>query len=239
MIPPFADHPLIREFNAIKRYFRQHETEESRSRLLQFRQYARMIGESGADVAFDFVGSINFGQAVPGSDVDIVIYLRCAGECSESCPQTCEFQQEAHRRLLTTLRGETANAPPPYEVQVIDTINLTDLDRAIAAGDPEAHILLRFAFYRSICRPVNVKLVRPYQNRLVQNKALIESMRPRLRELFDGLCATSKHHLSFNKYQERLAQMGIRLPGIMRAIIRRHQEDDSLLPDSASSAADL
>jgi hypothetical protein len=232
MIPPFADHPLIREFNEIKRYFRSHETAESRSRLLQFRRYTRRISESGFDVAFDFVGSINFGQAISGSDVDIVMYLRCPGACEERCPGSCESHRAAQAELVNTLRSEySAGDAEAYEVQVIDTINLTDLERALGQGDADSYVLLRFAFYRSICRPVNVKILRPYQNRLVQDQELIKTMRPRLRDLFDGLCATSKHHLSFNKYQERLAQMGIQLPGIMRAIIRRHQEDDSLLPD--------
>ncbi len=230
MIPPFADHPLIREFNEIKRYFRSHETAESRSRLLQFRRYTRRISEAGFDMAFDFVGSINFGQAISGSDVDIVIYLRCPATCGDSCPGICDSHQSAHEGLLSALRSENEDTSS-YDVQVIDTINLTDLEQALAEGDAESHMLLRFAFYRSICRPVNVKILRPYQNQLVENRLLIEGMRPRLRELFDGLCATSKHHLSFNKYQERLAQMGIQIPGIMRAIIRRHQEDNSLLPE--------
>lgn len=232
MIPPFADHPLIREFNEIKRYFRRHETVESRSRLLQFRRYTRRISEAGVDVAFDFVGSINFGQAISGSDVDIVIYLRCPQSCQDKCPTTCVSHQAVHKQLLETLQNE--NGPGgAYDVQVIDTINLTDLERALREGDADSYMLLRFAFYRSICRPVNVKILRPYQNQLVLDRDLIATMRPRLLDLFDGLCATSKHHLSFNKYQERLAQMGIQIPGIMRAIIRRHQEDDSLLPDES------
>ncbi|MCR9141460.1 MAG: hypothetical protein NXI24_04350 [bacterium] len=232
MIPPFADHPLIREFNEIKRYFRSHETKESRSRLLQFRNYTRRISESGFDVAFDFVGSINFGQAISASDVDIVMYLRCPGPCGERCPGICNSHQGAQAELVSTLKNEsTASNTRVYDVQVIDTINLTDLERALEEGDADSYVLLRFAFYRSICRPVNVKILRPYQKRLVEDQKLIETMRPRLRDLFDGLCATSKHHLSFNKYQERLAQMGIQIPGIMRAIIRRYQEDNSLLPD--------
>lgn len=228
MIPPFADHPLIREFNEIKKYFRRHETSESRSRLRQFRNYARDIKASGGDVAFDFVGSQNFGQATRTSDADVVIYLRCADPCEDSCPNSCVGHAAIHRRLIQALRSDKQAGA--YDVQVIDTINLTELDQALTRGEVDSHVLLRFAFYRSICRAVNIALLRPYQTRLMENRALIESMQPQLRELFDGLCSSSKHHLSFNKYQERLAQMGIQIPGIMRAIIRRHQEDDSLLP---------
>ena len=231
MIPPFADHPLIREFNEIKRYFRKHETQESRSRLRQFRSYTRRINEGGGEVAFDFVGSINFGQAIVGSDVDIVTYLRCPDVCGASCPASCANHTGVHRQLLETLHDGN-NPQHAYDVQVIDTINLTELERTLRNGDADSHLLLRFAFYRSICRPVNIKILRPYQNQLVLNRVLIENMRPRLRELFDGLCTTSKHHLSFNKYQERLAELGIKVPGIIRAIIRRPQEDDSLFPDA-------
>lgn len=231
MIPPFADHPLIREFNEIKRYFRRHETSESRSRLRQFRNYVRDIKASGGDVAFDFVGSQNFGQATSTSDADVIIYLRCADPCEAGCPNSCVGHAAIHRRLIETLRRENKHSPGgTYDVQVIDTINLTDLEQALEQGEFDSHTILRFAFYRSICRAVNKALLRPYQTRLMENQALLEHMRPQLRELFDGLCSSSKHHLSFNKYQERLVQMGIQIPGIMRAIIRRHQEDDSLLP---------
>ncbi len=226
MRPPFADHPLIREFNELKRWFRKHETSVSRSRLKEFRSYVRKIQAAGTDVAFDFVGSLNFGQSLDTSDADVVIYVRCPEKCTKRCPDGCDTRANVKAEMLSILK---------YDVQVIDSINLTSLDRALERGKP-ANLLLRFAFYRSICRLVNAQLMRPYHSRLLANRELLSTMQPQLAELFDGLCATSGHQLSFRKYQERLGETGIRLPGVLRAILRRHQEEGNLYPLEGASS---
>jgi hypothetical protein len=68
---PFENHPLIKEFNEIKRYFRKHETPISKKRIGDFYRFSKIINQLGYEVAFDFVGSLNFGITEPYSDVDL------------------------------------------------------------------------------------------------------------------------------------------------------------------------
>jgi tRNA nucleotidyltransferase (CCA-adding enzyme) len=123
MLPVFSDHPLIEQFNELKRYFRRHETSETRARVEEFREYARIISLAGMDMAFDFMGSMNFGQALPRSDVDVVMYLDCQEHADSDCGlETCEHFGRAQTKMLRTLIETYSDHP--YEVQVIDCINL-------------------------------------------------------------------------------------------------------------------
>ena len=237
MIPPFANHPLVQQFNEIKKYFRQHETDDSRSRMREFRHYARVIDLAGVEVAFDFVGSINFGQATAGSDVDIVMYLRCENSHDECTLRECRPFLEVENLLLRTL--VQAYARTPYEVQIIDCINLNLLEKELERGDPASSVLIRFAFYRSVCRLVNARLMRPYQRRLHRDKQLIEGMKPHVFAIFDSLSRNQQHNLSMRKYQERLKEGGVRLPASIQARILAHFElrdemDGNWPPRSAS-----
>ncbi|MBL8019338.1 MAG: hypothetical protein JNM27_06715 [Leptospirales bacterium] len=221
MIPPFADHPLVSEFNDLKKYFRQHETVASRNRIHQFRTFARVIAEAGLPVGFDVMGSVNFGVATETSDVDLVLYIICEDGYDGECPSPkCRTQQHVENLLIHTwIRGMSES---PYPVQVVDCINLNLLERDLKRGDPESPVLLRFAFYRSVCRGVNARLLRPYHSALLDNPDLVERMKPYLWSLFDELVKSSKHNYSIQKYQERLTQLGVRIPPSMMSTIRVH-----------------
>lgn len=73
----FKDHPIIKEFNGLKKFFRSKETDISRKRIEDFKRFVEMIRSTGDDIAFDILGSVNFGQALQDSDTDVVIYLNC------------------------------------------------------------------------------------------------------------------------------------------------------------------
>lgn len=225
MIPPFAGHPLIQQFNELKKYFRRHETGPSRARVKDFRQFAKIMNSAGLPIAFDFLGSVNFGLATQSSDVDIVLYLRCEDENDEDCePGRCRTRSYVEHLLLRTLVREFS--PQPYDVQVVDCINLGRLEKALRDSDGDSPALLKFSFYRSICRSVNARLLRPYQLRLQENTALLESLRPNLYILFDGLTKSSRHTWSLQKYQDRLKDLGVRIPDSMINRIREHLEQD-------------
>ncbi|HMU84493.1 MAG TPA: hypothetical protein PKE49_05885 [Leptospiraceae bacterium] len=221
MIPPFQDHPLVEEFNELKKYFRQHETEASRRRIKQFRSFARVIAEAGLPVGFDVMGSVNFGLATENSDVDLVLYVVCEDGYEGECPSPhCRTQQYVENLLIHTwIRGISDS---PYPVQVVDCINLNLLKRDLEKGDPESSCLLRFAFYRSVCRGVNARLLRPYHKALLENQELVEKMKPYLWTLFDELVKSSKHNYSLMKYQDRLSQLGIGIPQSILGRIRGH-----------------
>lgn len=219
MIPPFSRHPLVRQYNDLKRYFRRYETWATRSRIRDFRMFARIIDQAGIPVAFDFLGSVNFGVATQASDVDLVVYIYCDDSDDECSPETCYNRRYVEHLLLRTLIREYSAIP--YEVQTVDCVNLRHLDLELEKADPNSEVLLKFAFYRSICRCVNARLLQPYQKRLMENHKLVEELQPALWTIFDGLSRSSSHSWSLRKYRERVEDIGVRLP---EPIIQRIQE---------------
>ncbi|MBX7056828.1 MAG: hypothetical protein K1X75_02090 [Leptospirales bacterium] len=218
MKPPFGDHAVVQEFNRVKLYFRRLETDESRSRIKEFRRLALRLRATGIEAAFDFVGSLNFGQSLPQSDVDCVLYYSCPihGEihCPDNCP-TCKELQTAVFEGIADL-----HAPLAYKVEFIDWLNLAHLRREIELENAESDQLLAFAFYRSISRAVNARLLRPLQIDLTERPELIQRMKPKLWEIFDALGKSSRHRLSFKKYQQRVEGQGARLPDSIGEAIR-------------------
>ena len=221
MIPPFNDHPLIQEYNGIKKYFRQYETPASRRRIRRFRGYSSLVGLRELRVAFDITGSLNFGMSTDRSDVDLVLYLECGEHGLEECSSA---NCERFRRIERLIREETrpGEAQEQYDIQIIDTINLTLLDRALRGPALDSTILIRFAFYRSVCRAVNARLLRPYQERLLEDVDLVAELRPELFSIFDSLAQSSRHQLSLYKYRERLADSGVSVSTEIQERIRGH-----------------
>lgn len=212
---------MIEDYNLIKRYFRNYETSHSKSRVRDFRKFARMIHEAGYVVAFDFVGSVNFGQADSNSDVDFVLYLACENDYTGECDENhCRTRFQIENLLIRTLIREYVVRP--YEIQVVDCLNLKLLDAELERGDPMSPALFRFAFYRSICRCVNARVLKPYLNRLMANPRLVEGLRSELAAVFDGLNRWSPHSISFSKYRSRLQDLGVRIPDSMLEKIRSH-----------------
>lgn len=221
MKPPFAEHALIKQFNEIKRYFRTYETGVSRDRLRDFRRFARMLLHAGYDVAFDFVGSVNFGVAESASDVDFVLYIRCENGYTGDCdPKNCHTLPHIKNLILKRLMTEYVKEP--YNTQVIDCINLGQLEIELQKPVPESSVAFRFAFYRSICRGVNLRVLRPYHRALLQNQALINAMQPELDNVFRGLTRSLPHQLSFEKYRVRLGSSGVHIPVSLMEKIRNH-----------------
>ncbi|MBZ0254106.1 MAG: metallophosphoesterase, partial [Candidatus Methylomirabilis sp.] len=66
----------VRIFNRVKSYFRGFDTEESRARVAALRRLYRDFAERGVEVAFDILGSVNFGMTDATSDLDLVVYVR-------------------------------------------------------------------------------------------------------------------------------------------------------------------
>ncbi|MCB1174119.1 MAG: hypothetical protein KDK39_11155 [Leptospiraceae bacterium] len=220
MITPFADHPIVREFNKLRKFFLLHESKESRNRIGEFRKFSYVIQKAGLEVAFDFVGSMNFGQSAPGSDVDLILYLECETYHHDCIQAQCKTWQMVHDYLLDSLIREYADQP--YNLQIIDAINLKVLMDDLILGRSDSDTLLRFAFYRSICRSVNSTLLRPYQERLLENQLLLDRIRPHIVHIFDSFTRDASHNISMRKYQERLQDDGVRIPPSVRRRIRWH-----------------
>ena len=223
MQPPFQKHPLIKEFNELKRYFRNHETSATRERVKDFRGFAWEISKAVGPVAFDFLGSLNFGQATHISDVDMIVYLRCddgyGGEClSPHCP----VMNRVHSLLLKCMMEKYTRLP--CEIDMVDCINLNLLERELNGDVRDTQVLLRFAFYRSVGRSVNAGLIRPFQKRLEENQDLLEEMYPDIQFIIESLVHSSRHNWSFKKYQQRIESEGVEIPPPIMQRIRAHLE---------------
>ena len=222
-IPEFRNNPIIKEFNGLKRYFRSHETVISRQRISDFKKFSELFGNE--DVAFDLMGSLNFGQAKEYSDSDIVIYLRCdhKNECdAESCPQVTLFR---NLFLNTLVYDYNAN---PYAIQVVDCINLNQVDYDLQTQNVNSMTLLRFGFYRSVCRGTNRKLLHKYEERLGRDKKLCQVVENSLKDCFSGLIHSSQHSYSFKKYIERMEEEGIKIPPTMAEKIQSYLNSNHL-----------
>ncbi|TGK18008.1 hypothetical protein EHO61_11145 [Leptospira fluminis] len=218
-LPGFNDNPTIQKFIGLKKFFRSHETRISRERIEDFKKFSKLINYGGDEVAFDILGSLNFGQATADSDTDIVMYTRCEdgkmGECGlENCYKISLFK---HMFLNLVTFEHNSHA---YKLEIVDCINLNQLEKDIRENDESSALLIRFCFYRSICRGVNRKLLHRYENLISERLPLWESITKSVEECFDGIIVSSQHTYSFHKYAGRLEEKGIKLPGSMAAKIK-------------------
>jgi hypothetical protein len=210
----FQTHPIISEFNGLKKFFRAHETEASRRRILDFKHFVEMVRSTGDEVAFDMMGSVNFGQAVENSDTDVVIYLHCdhakIGDCD---PENCSRLRIYKHLLVNSIVYEYVENP--YQIQVVDCINLNQLDYDLKIRNFDSMALLKFGFYRSICRGVNRKLLHSFEKRLENDEELCLVIENFIADCFLGLIHSNSHSYSFKKYMERVQFSGFKIPDSM------------------------
>ncbi len=219
---PFDDHPLIRDFNEIKRYFRKHESNVSKSRIRDFYRFSKILNQLGYEVAFDFVGSLNFGVAEQYSDVDFILYFACEEHIQSVCNESiCKNYNQLRFLILETLMKKYVKEP--YSTQVVDTINLKQLELELNKKKNINHdIIFRFAFYRSICRGVNLKILKYYHEKLIQRKEILKEIEPYINDVIKKLNENIKHNLSFEKYRIRLNEKGIKIPYSIITKIKNH-----------------
>jgi hypothetical protein len=209
---PFENHPLIKEFNEIKRYFRKHETYVSKKRIGDFYRFAKILNQLGYEVAFDFVGSLNFGLTEPYSDVDFILYLGCKDHLIADCAdENCKIYKEIKFLIVDTLMKEYVKEP--YTAEIVDCINLNQLEQELEKNQNINYdLIFRFAFYRSICRGVNLKILKPYHLKLLKRKDLLLMLEPYVEEVISKFNQTMTQNLSFEKYRIRLNENGIKIP---------------------------
>ncbi len=213
-LPPTHHIAPLRRLNQIKGFFLKHETTASTMLIRELRSVYREIRSQGMEVAFDLLGSLNFGQAVEGSDMDVVVYLR-ARDCTLDEEDTCQIPQP----LAAVFKAlEERNLP----VEVCDSVDLDRVQRAIDNGDARDAHLQRFVFYRSGCRPVNLRLVKGVENLLVSRQNLRRAVEKELKGYLDLLVSSTRHRGSFEKYRKRLQDQEIKLPQNIENAIRAY-----------------
>jgi Icc-related predicted phosphoesterase/predicted nucleotidyltransferase len=201
----------IRRLQHIKSFFLGYETPETQNLIRELRDIYRTLQKEGMEVAFDLLGSLSFGMAQKKSDMDVVVYMR-SQDCILDYEDTCGVPRPL-KAVFKALEERDLN------VEVCDSLDLDRVKRAIVEKDREDGQLQRFIFYRLVCRPVNLRVIKRVENLLLQKENFRREMEKGLKEYLDILVSSVRHIGSFEKYKTRLRERGIRIrPDVEEAI---------------------
>jgi hypothetical protein len=146
--------------------------------------------------------------------MDVVVYLR-ARDCTLDEEDMCQIP----RPLAAVFKALEARG---LSVQVCDSVDLDRVRSAIQNGDARDAHLQRFVFYRSGCRPVNLRLIKGVENLLISRPDLRRAVEKELKGYLDILVSSTRHRRSFEKYRKRLEDQGILMPQNIEEAIRAY-----------------
>ncbi|HOJ13287.1 MAG TPA: metallophosphoesterase [Deltaproteobacteria bacterium] len=211
--------PEIRLYKEIKDFFRMYQTPEAEERVDRIEEVARVLEEkTGREVAMDVMGSVNMGISEPDSDIDLVLYVRCSSTCVDDvnvCETSARMQAE-----VKGLLGESIKA------HVMDCIDLDQVERSIRERDYECEVLQRFVAYRSICRPINYRVIAPIEDLLNSDISFRKEVEGSTQSYIRIFANTSAHVRSIKKYEARLNDLGIRVPESVKRAIKQYLRED-------------
>ncbi len=213
--------PEIQLYNEIKQFYRMFQTEETDERLDKLEEVVRLIEEKiQDDVGMDVLGSTNMGLCQTGSDIDFILYIRCDPEGVVDL-NLCEQYRYAQAILEEILR-------PNYAFQIMDCIDLGVVEKAIREKNYESDMTQRFVAYRSLCRPINYRVIAPVEDLLNQDMEFRSELEGSVRSYFKIFINTSQYTRSFDKYESRIKEIGIKIPEAIRQKIKAYlQRDDN------------
>ena len=212
--------PEIQLFKEIKQFFRTFQTQETEERLDKLEEVVRFLeGRIKGEIALDIMGSVNVGLSQSGSDIDFVLYLRCEGGCTSGLQECSHFKSA--EGMIQELLG------PDYEFQILDCVELGEVEQSIREKNFESEALQRFVAYRSICRPINYRVIAPIEDMLNQDMIFRKEVEGSIQSYFQIFSTTSEHIRSLHKYESRLNAIGIRLPDSIRRKIKQYLREDS------------
>jgi hypothetical protein len=222
--------PEIKLYNEIKQFYRMFQTHETDARLDMLEQVALLMEDKiGDDIAMDVLGSVNIGLSEESSDIDFILYLRCESGCTSGFDQ-CERYRQAEAMIQEILGAR-------FKVEILDCIDLNQVEKSIRQKDYECETTQRFVSYRSVCRPINYRVIAPIEDLLNQDMDYRQELEGSIRSYFRIFVTTSQHVRSFHKYEERLNAIGIKLPESMRRKVRQYlkgaeEEEQPALPNA-------
>jgi len=165
-------------------------------------------------IPFDLLGSVSFGMAEAHSDLDLVVYMR-SRDCVLDEEDTCGVPRPL-RAVFEAFRQKG------IETEVCDSIDIERVMEAIMREDSEDGQLQRFIFYRSVCRPVNLRLIKKAENLLLSREAFRREVEESLKDYLEILVSSVRHVQSFDKYRSRLTERGIEIPADIEGAIRNY-----------------
>jgi len=193
----------IRQFQRVKSFFLGYETTETKKLIRELEGIQARIKEQGMEVAFDLLGSLSFGMAQDDSDMDLVVYMR-SRDCVLDEEDTCGVP----RPLAAVIRELEQRH---LEIEVCDSMDLDRIKQAIEDEDDEDGQLQRFIFYRLVCRPINLRLIKSVENLLAEHEPFRQRIEEGLQEHLDILVSSVRHIKSFDKYKSRLKEQGVEI----------------------------
>ncbi len=203
---------LIEKYLTLKSNYRNYDTKFTLKLMQAFRRIVPQLAEKGYTVAFDMLGSINFGIADETSDADCILYHYCdihadRPDCPDVCPNLIFEQQEIRKTVRKRLNDKT------FKVEFLEVMNLKFLEGLMSSPDLTLNeAVFRFLFYRSIARPVNRPLLEQFQKRFETIPDLKDNFSEHASRILESYLNTSSHRYSFNKYNERIINRGINIP---------------------------
>ena len=217
-VPKYTHIPEIKLYNEIKQFYRMFQTQETDERLDMMEQVALLMEDKiGDDIAMDVLGSVNIGLSEESSDIDFILYLRCESGCTGGFDQ-CERYRQAEAMIGDTLQ----QGVPRFKVEILDCVDLNQVEKSIREKNYECETTQRFVSYRSVCRPINYRVIAPIEDLLNQDMDYRQELEGSIRSYFRIFVTTSQHVRSFHKYEERLNAVGIKLPESMRRKVRQY-----------------
>lgn len=207
--------PQIQLFKEIKEFYRMFQTAETEDRVDKLEEVTQLLEEKiQEDIAMDVLGSVNMGTSQAGSDIDLVLYLKCGPECTEG-HDVCEVSTGTQTMIKELLGQE-------YESHFLDCIDLNQVERSIQEKNFECETLQRFLAYRSIGRPINYRVIAPLEDMLNQDMIFKKEVEGSIQSYIQIFSNTSSHIRSLKKYESRLNEIGIKVPESIKRTIKQY-----------------
>ncbi len=206
-LPP--DVQLLQNYNQIKLFLRRFETPASEQRVDDLREMISIAAKSQTIIAFDILGSVNVGQSTDESDVDAILYI-------EDDPANNRYNPTYWTDLVRSVTNDR------YEMDFTDIIDLWEVRQAIKEHNADNEALQRFVIYRTVGRPVNVRLLRKYDDLLQQAGDLRQIIQSALRKDLEMMAGTYSQNKSLQKYLARVQDAGIVIPPRIQMRIHRY-----------------
>jgi Icc-related predicted phosphoesterase len=222
-IKKYSHIPEIVLFKEIKQFFKTFQTQETEERLETLEKALIKFEDRLEDVALDVVGSVNVGQAQPSSDIDLVLYMRCDGNCADM-HTSCGKYQKARAVIEEALGGQ-------YKFEILDCIDLNIVEKSIREKNYECEVTQRFVAYRSICRTINYRVIAPVEDLLNEDIEFRKELEGSIRSYFKIFITNTRYLQSFEKYVNRLKTVGIKLPDSMKRKIKAFLEEEAPPPE--------
>jgi hypothetical protein len=211
--------PQIQLFKEIKEFFRMFQTPETEDRVDKLEEVVQLLEDKiPGDIAMDVMGSVNMGTSQAGSDIDLVLYLRCNSDCTDG-HNDCIFSQSAQFMIREYLGHE-------YEPHFLDCIDLNRVEKSIMEKNFECETLQRFLAYRSICRPINYRIIAPIEDMLNQDIIFKKEVEGSIQSYIQIFSNTSANVRSLKKYESRLNELGIKVPESIKRTIKQYLNEN-------------